>query len=101
MVCCCSCRMCRCNSSPARSEPEQALALKPEPCHKQGAAEEDRFEAAFAALRVWVDTGADDKSALLHARREARAGRPALALRALAKARFRGCSSCACVIMTT
>ena len=55
----------------------------------QGDAEEDRFEAAFAALRVWVDTGADDKSALLHARREARAGRPALALRALAKARCR------------
>ena len=53
----------------------------------QGAAEEDRFEAAFAALRVWVDTGTDDKSALLHARREARAGRPAMALRALAKVR--------------
>mmetsp|Transcript_28630 Transcript_28630/g.91316 ORF Transcript_28630/g.91316 Transcript_28630/m.91316 type:complete len:570 (+) Transcript_28630:973-2682(+) len=44
--------------------------------------EEDTFEAAFAALRVWADTE-DAPHALLHARRERRKGRPCLALKAL------------------
>ncbi len=49
-------------------------------------AEGDAVEAAFAELRRWVDPAADAAHAALAARREARAGRPALALRALERA---------------
>jgi len=43
------------------------------------------FEAAFAELRRWVDPAADPTHAVLLSQREAAAGWPALALRALDK----------------
>lgn len=46
----------------------------------------DSFEAAYAQLRRWVDPAADAAHCTLASRREARAGRTALALRALDKA---------------
>lgn len=49
---------------------------------------QDTFEDTFLELRKWVDTQADAAHAVLHARREARAGRLAGALKALEKASF-------------
>lgn len=51
----------------------------------EGAAE-GGFDAAFAELRRWADPAAEGKHAVLLARREARAGRVAGAVRALEKA---------------
>ena len=47
---------------------------------------DDVFEAAYTQLKRWVDPAADAAHCTLASRREARAGRAALALRALDKA---------------
>lgn len=49
---------------------------------------QDTFEDTFLELRKWVDTSADAAHAVLHAKREARAGRLAGALKALDKVRL-------------
>jgi hypothetical protein len=56
-----------------QGEAQAAAASDPAP-------PEDAFEAAFAELQKWVDT-AEEKYALLHAKRLARRGRLAAALK--------------------
>jgi len=52
---------------------------------KQGSEVSDEFEACYAEFRRWVDPVADASHAPLAAKREERAGRTALALKALEK----------------
>ncbi|KAK9809052.1 hypothetical protein WJX72_008467 [[Myrmecia] bisecta] len=70
------------SAAPAAAEPAEAPA---EPAGPSGQELADPFEAAFAELRKWADT-AEGAGAVLHAKREARAGRLASALKALDKA---------------
>ena len=67
-------------------EKESAAASDSPPPAAGAAATPDEFEAVYAQLRRWVDPNADTAYAVLVSRREARAGRTALALRALDKA---------------
>jgi tripeptidyl-peptidase-2 len=53
---------------------------------KQGSTDSDEFETCYAQLRRWVDPVADASHAPLAAKREERAGRTALALKAMEKA---------------
>ncbi len=56
---------------------------------------QDTFEDTFLELRKWCDTSADAAHAVLHAQREARAGRLAGALKALDKVSTRRTCLCA------